>query len=88
MEKNGKEQRGRLRLQWPTFRGSSVGWGIGAVFWLSCVAQSLYVAVRDGGTSVLGGLVIGALVIATAVCAVGTVATIRHPRPAPPATDD
>lgn len=86
-KKNGTEQRGRLRLQWPTFRGSAVGWGIAAVFWLSCAAQSLVGIVRDGGTSLLGGLVLGALVFVGVVCVVGTVATIRHPRPAPPATD-
>jgi len=87
MDEDTEQEKGRLRLQRPTFRGSSVGWGIGAFFWLLCAAQSIVRVVQDGGTSVLGALVLVALVALAAVCIIGTVATIRHPRPAPPATD-
>jgi hypothetical protein len=84
--KTSREQ-GRLRLQWPTFRGSSVGWGIAAVVWLSCAIPAVVGIIRDGGTSIGGGLLSAGLVIASVVCIIGTVATIRHPRKAPPATD-
>lgn len=79
--------RGRLRLQRPTFRGSSVGWGLAAVLWLSCAVPALIRVLHFGGTSVGGFMLMAALVVASAVCVIGTVATIRHPRPAPPAID-
>jgi len=87
MHEDQEQQKGRLRLQRPTFRGSSVGWGIGAFVWLFCAIQNLVRAVQDGGTSVVGALVLAALMAMAAVCIIGTVATIRHPRSAPPATD-
>ena len=85
-EKTSRDQ-GRLRLQWPTFRGSSVGWGLAAVLWLSCAVPALIRVVHFGGTSVGGFVLLAALVVASAVCVIGTVATLRHPRPAPPAVD-
>ncbi|KQM25920.1 hypothetical protein ASL10_10820 [Frigoribacterium sp. Leaf8] len=88
MDEDTEQPRGRLRLQRPTFRGSSVGWGIGAFFWLVCAVQALVRVVQDGGTSVVGALVLVGLTALAVVCVIGTVATIRHPRPAPPATDD
>ncbi|KQN41675.1 hypothetical protein [Frigoribacterium sp. Leaf44] len=88
MDEDTEHPRGRLRLQRPTFRGSSVGWGIGAFFWLVCAVQALVGVVQNGGTSVVGALVLAGLTVLAAVCIIGTVATIRHPRPAPPATDD
>jgi hypothetical protein len=87
MDEDAEQERGRLRLQWPTFRGSSVGWGIGAFFWLSSAVLNLVRVVQDGGTSVVGALVLAALIVLAVVCIIGTAATIRHPRPAPPATD-
>jgi hypothetical protein len=87
MDENTEQGKGRLRLQRPTFRGSSVGWGIGAFFWLFCAVQSIVGVLQNGGTSVVGALVLIALVALAVVCIIGTVATIRHPRPAPPATD-
>jgi len=87
MDEDTEHPRGRLRLQRPTFRGSSVGWGIGAFFWLVCAVQALVGVVQNGGTSLVGVLVLAGLTILAAVCITGTVATIRHPRPAPPATD-
>ncbi|KQS22370.1 hypothetical protein ASG05_01905 [Frigoribacterium sp. Leaf186] len=85
-EKTSHDQ-GRLRLQRPTFRGSSVGWGIAAVLWLSCAVPALIRVVHFGGPSAGGFVLLAALVVASAVCVIGTVATIRHPRPAPPAVD-
>lgn len=87
MDENTDQRRGRLRLQRPTFSGSSVGWGIGAFFWLFCAVQTLVGVVQDGGTTFVGDLVLVALAALAVVCIIGTVATIRHPRPAPPATD-
>ncbi|MET4053565.1 hypothetical protein ABID81_002943 [Frigoribacterium sp. PvP054] len=80
--------RGRWRLQKPTFRGSAVGWGISAVVWSSCLAWALAGLVQgDGDVSVGPVLLVGALVVASAVCVAGTVSTVRHPRAAPPAED-
>ena len=84
--KKSRDQ-GRLRLQWPTFRGSSVGWGIAAVLWLSCAVPAVVRVVHFGGTSPGGAVLLAALVVASAVCVIGTVSTMRHPRPAPPAVD-
>jgi len=89
MDDETNRDKGRLRLQRPTFRGSSVGWGIAAVVWLSCVVSVVVrMATDDGGASLVDVLILVALIVATAVCVTGTVATIRHPRPAPPAVDD
>ncbi len=89
MDDETDRDRGRLRLRRPTFRGSSVGWGIAAVVWLSCVVSVVVrMATGEGGAALVDVLVLVALVVATAVCVTGTVATIRHPRPAPPAVDD
>jgi len=87
MDEDTEQGKGRLRLQRPTFRGSSVGWGIAAFFWLFCAVRNIVGVVQNGGTSVVGALVLAALVALAVVCIIGTVATIRHPRPAPPATD-
>lgn len=87
MDKEKSRDQGRLRLQWPTFRGSSVGWGLAAVLWLSCAVPALIRVVHFGGTSVRGFVLLAAPVVASAVCVIGTVATIRHARPAPPAID-
>jgi hypothetical protein len=87
MDEDAEQERGRLRLRWPTFRGSSVGWGIGAFFWLFSAVLNLVGVVQDGGTTAVGTLILAALVVLAVVCIMGTVATIRHPRPAPPATD-
>ena len=89
MDDETDRDQGRLRLQRPTFRGSSVGWGISSVVWLSCVVSVVVrMATGEGGAALVDVLVLVALVVATAVCVTGTVATIRHPRPAPPAVDD
>lgn len=89
MDDETNRDRGRLRLQRPTFRGSSVGWGISAVVWLSCVVSVVVrMATGDGGAAPVDVLILVALLVATAVCVTGTVATIRHPRPAPPAVDE
>ncbi|KQO84049.1 hypothetical protein ASF17_00310 [Frigoribacterium sp. Leaf263] len=87
MDENADQQKGRLRLHRPTFRGSSVGWGIAAVFWLSFAVQDLVGIVQGGGASVGGGLLLAATAALGVVCVIGTVATIRHPRKGPPATD-
>lgn len=89
MDDETNRDRGRLRLQKPTFRGSSVGWGIAAVVWSSCVVGVVVRMVSGGGgVALVDVLILVALLVATAVCVTGTVATIRHPRPAPPAVDD
>jgi hypothetical protein len=88
MDDETDRDQGRLRLQKPTFRGSSVGWGIAAVVWLSCVASVVVRMAAEGGAALVDVLILVALLVATAVCVTGTVATIRHPRPAPPAVDD
>lgn len=89
MDDETNRDQGRLRLQKPTFRGSSVGWGIAAFVWLTCVVSVVVrMATASGGTALVDVLILVALVVATAVCVTGTVATIRHPRPAPPVVDD
>jgi len=89
MDDETNRDQGRLRLQRPTFRGSSVGWGIAAVVWLtSAVSVVVAMATDSRGVAVGHVLFLVALLLATAVCVTGTVATIRHPRPAPPAVDD
>ncbi|TDT62645.1 hypothetical protein [Frigoribacterium sp. PhB116] len=89
MDDETNRDQGRLRLQKPTFRGSSVGWGIAAVVWLtSAVSVVVAMATDSRGVAVGHVLFLVALLLATAVCVTGTVATIRHPRPAPPAVDD
>ena len=89
MDDETNRDQGRLRLQRPTFRGSSVGWGIAAVVWLSCVVSVVVrMATASAGPGLVDVLILVALLVATAFCVTGTVATIRHPRPAPPAVDD
>jgi hypothetical protein len=87
MDEKTTRERGRLRLQRPTFRGSSVGWGLASVLWLSCAVPAVVRVVHFGGTSPGGAVLLAALVVASAVCVIGTVSTMRHPRPAPPAVD-
>lgn len=85
---NDAGDQGRLRLRWPTFRGSAVGWGILAVGQLAFIAAAALNVVGSGeGWTVVGGLLIAASVVVAAVFVTGTVATIRRPRPAPPAVD-
>ncbi|TWX36223.1 hypothetical protein ES689_12520 [Frigoribacterium sp. ACAM 257] len=89
MDDETNRDQGRLRLQKPTFRGSSVGWGIAAVVWLTCVVSVVVrMATASGGPGLVDVMILVALLVATAFCVTGTVATIRHPRPAPPAVDD
>jgi hypothetical protein len=87
MDDEKPQDRGRLRLHRPTFRGSAVGWGISAVVWLSCFVGSGLGMMREGSPGVLGVLFLVALGLASGVCVTGTVSTIRHPRPGPPARD-
>lgn len=88
MDDDATERRGRLRLQWPTFRGSPVGWGIAAAAELAFVVMVvLAIARRGDGASVLDVVFVVALVAVFAVMVTGTVATIRHPRPGPGAGD-
>jgi len=85
---NDTGDQGRLRLQWPTFRGSAVGWGILAVSQLLFIAAVVLNVVGSGeGWTVVDALLIAASVVVAAVFVTGTVATIRRPRPAPPAVD-
>lgn len=87
-ETNDTGDQERLRLQWPTFRGSAVGWGILAVSQVLFIAAVALSVVRSGeGWTVVSGLLIAASVVVAAVFVTGTVATIRRPRPAPPAVD-
>jgi len=81
------EDRGRLRLQWPTFRGSPVRWGIAAAGWLLLAASILLTSVREQGLSWLDALFLAVLLALFAICVMGTVSTIRHPRPTPTAED-
>lgn len=75
-------ERGRWRLAWPTFRGSSVGWGVLTVLWvvnaLVLVSGMVSEGWRAWGVAVLVFLALGA-----AVCVVGTISTIRRPRQGP-----
>jgi len=77
------EDRGRLRLQWPTFRGSPVRWGIGAAGWLLFVASILLTSILGQGLSWLDALFLAVLLALFAIYVTGTVSTIRHPRPTP-----
>jgi len=81
------EDRGRLRLQWPTFRGSPVRWGIAAAGWLLFAASVLLTAMRGQGLSWPDGLFLAVLLALVAICVTGTVATVRHPRPTPTTED-
>ena len=81
------EDRGRLRLQWPTFRGSPVRWGIAAAGWLLFAASVLLTSLRGQGPSWLDALFLAVLLALFAICVTGTVSTIRHPRPTPTKED-
>ena len=81
------DDRGRLRLQWPTFRGSPVRWGIGAAGWLLFAASILLTSMREQGLSWLDALFLAVLLALFAIYVTGKVSTIRHPRPTPSAHD-
>jgi len=81
------EHRGRLRLQWPTFRGFPVRWGIAAAGWLLFAASILLTSLAGQGLSWLDALFLAALLALFAICITGTVSTIRHPRPTPTTKD-
>jgi len=83
MTEKANEDRGRLRLQWPTFRGSPVRWGIAAAGWLLFAVSVLLTSLREQGPSWLDALFLAVLIVLFAICVTGTVATIRHPRPTP-----
>jgi hypothetical protein len=87
MAEKANEDRGRLRLQWPTFRGSPVRWGIAAAGWLLLAASILLTSVRTQGISWLDALFLAVLIALFATCVTGTISTIRHPRPTPTAED-
>ena len=87
MTEKANEDRGRLRLQWPTFRGSPVRWGIAAAGWLLFAASVLLTSLRKRGPSWVDALFLAVLIALFAICVTGTVATIRHPRPTPSAHD-
>jgi len=75
-------ERGRLRLTWPTFRGSSIGWGIITVAFAVNVASCIW-SLAEGGVRPLGVLMTAFFVITTVVSLIGTISTARHPRPGP-----
>ena len=75
---------GRLRLTWPTFRGSPVGWGILAFpLLLDLVLVGRHLGRGDPVTP-FGVVLTIAVLVALAVAITGLVQTIRHPRPGPP----
>jgi hypothetical protein len=75
---------GRLRLTWPTFRGSPVGWGILAFpLLLDLVLVGTHLGRGDPVTP-FGVVLAIAVFAALAVAITGLVQTIRHPRPGPP----
>ena len=76
--------RGRLRLAWPTVRGSPVGWGVlvfPLVLDLVLVGRHL---VRGEPLEPVGVVLAVAVLLGLAVAVAGLVPTIRHPRPGPP----
>jgi hypothetical protein len=76
--------RGRLRLQWPTFRGSPFLWGVLAFpLFLHLVAASLSLS-RGEGLTPFGIAFVVLVAVVFIVCLVGMVQTLRHPRPSPP----
>lgn len=75
-------ERGRLRPAWPTFRGSSVGWGVLTVAWI-VNAVVLVLGMTENGWRAWGVAVLVFLEAGSVVCVVGTVSTIRRPRPGP-----
>jgi len=85
MTKKANEDKDRLRLQWPTFRGSPVRWGIAAAGWLLLAASILLTSVRTQGSSWLDALFLAVLIALFAISVTGTISTIRHPRPTPTA---
>jgi len=87
MTEKANEDKGQLRLQWPTFRGSPVRWGIAAAGWLLFAASILLTSVLGQGLSWLDAVCLAVLIALFAICVTGTVSTIRHPRPTPAAED-
>jgi len=80
----GDPDQGRLRLTWPTFRGSPVGWGILAFpLLLDLVLVGMHLGRGDPVTP-FGVVLAIAVLAALAVAITGLVQTIRHPRPGPP----
>jgi len=87
MTEKANDDKGRLRLQWPTFRGSPVRWGIAAAGWLLFAASILHTSVLGQGLSWLDVVFLAVLIALFAICVTGTVSTIRHPRPTPTAEE-
>jgi len=83
MTERANDDRGQLRLQWPTFRGSPVRWGIAAAGWLLFAASILLTSVQGQQLSWLDVVFMAVLFALFAICVTGTVSTIRHPRPTP-----
>jgi len=76
--------RGRLRLQWPTFRGSPFLWGVLA-FPLFLHLVTAAVSLGRGEAPTPFGIVFLVLVtVVFVVCLIGVVQTLRHPRPSRP----
>ena len=76
--------RGRLRPQWPTFRGSPFLWGVLA-FPLFLHLVTAAVSLGRGEAPTPFGIVFLVLVaVVFVVCLVGVVQTLRHPRPSRP----
>ena len=77
-------RQGRLRLQWPTFRGAPFLWGVLAVpLLLDLVTTGVALGHGDELTPFRIVFVI-VVALAFVVCLVGVVQTFRHPRPSPP----
>lgn len=76
--------RGRLRPQWPTFRGSPFLWGVLA-FPLFLHLVTAAVSLGRGEAPTPFGIVFLVLVaVVFVVCLIGVVQTFRHPRPSRP----
>ena len=76
--------RGRLRPQWPTFRGSPFLWGVLAFpLFLHLVTASLSLSRGDGLTP-LGTAFVVLVAVVFVICLVGVVQTLRHPRASKP----
>ena len=76
--------RGRLRPQWPTFRGSPFLWGVLAFpLFLHLVTAAVSLGRGEAPTPFgIAFLVLVAVVFV--VCLIGVVQTLRHPRPSRP----
>ena len=76
--------RGRLRPQWPTFRGSPFLWGVLAFpLFLHLVTAAVSLG-RGEGLTPFGIAFVVLVAVVFVVCLVGMVQTLRHPRPSRP----